>query len=305
MKKTLLKIFLFILAIPLLTLLIVAIAFAISNRTNGRILTSGEQRKYLLYVPDSYDPSHPTPLVITLHGFAQWPANQMQVSKWNDLADEFGFIVVYPSGTGFPLRWRVSPDTSEPDGPEKEVAFITDLIDELENQYNIDSNRIYANGLSNGGGMSVLLGCRLSDHIAAIGGVAGAYVTPWVECNPERPVPMIVFHGLEDQVVPYQGASAETSRISLPELPTWVREYASLNGCNLAAKELTITSSVTAVQYMQCAQDAEVVFYTIADGGHSWPGGGKLPEWIVGKTSMDIDATRLIWEYFEVYSLNN
>ena len=305
MKKTLLKIFLFILAIPLLILLIVVIAFAISNRTNGRILTSGEQRKYLLYVPDSYNADSPTPLVITLHGFAQWPANQMQVSHWNDLADEFGFIVVYPSGTNFPLRWRVNPDSSNPDGPEKEVAFITDLIDKLENQYNIDSNRIYANGLSNGGGMSVLLACRLSDHIAAIGGVAGAYVTPWDECNPERPVPMIVFHGLEDQIVPYQGASAETSRISLPDVPTWVREYAQSNGCTLSAQELSTTSTITPIQYTQCAQDANVVFYTIADGGHSWPGGGKLPEWIVGKTSMDIDATRLIWEYFEEYSLNN
>jgi polyhydroxybutyrate depolymerase len=132
-----------------------------ANKTNGKILTSGEARKFLLYLPESYDPATPAPLVINLHGFFQWPPNQMRVSQWNELADQFGFIVVYPSGAGFPLRWRVVTDPAEPGGHGKEVTFISDLIDGLESEYNIDPARIYTSDLFNGGGMSVLLSYQL------------------------------------------------------------------------------------------------------------------------------------------------
>lgn len=113
------------------------------NRTNGKIVSSGETRRYLLHVPKNLDQSEPIPLVITIHGFAQWPANQMSESQWNPIADREGFIVVYPSGTGFPKRWLAFPqqtvDTS------KDVVFISDLIDSLSAQYNIDPARIYVN----------------------------------------------------------------------------------------------------------------------------------------------------------------
>ena len=85
---------------------VLALAYFISNHTNGSLVSGGEKRNYQLHVPKKYDPSKPTPLVVVIHGFAQWPANQAQVSQWNPLANEKGFIVVYPSGTGMPKRWR-------------------------------------------------------------------------------------------------------------------------------------------------------------------------------------------------------
>jgi len=145
-----------IVALVLAIVLIGALTFAIVNRTNGKIISSGETRRYLLHVPKNIDPSQPVPLVITIHGFAQWPANQSNVSQWNPIADREGFIVVYPSGTGFPKRWQAFPQQSFADS--KDVVFISDLIDTLSAQYNIDSSRIYVNGLSNGGGMTFLLG---------------------------------------------------------------------------------------------------------------------------------------------------
>lgn len=168
----------------LLGLLVVAVLalltwFLVINRTNGTIVSAGERRSYLLYVPESYDPSKPTPLVITIHGFAQWPAHQMHITRWNDLADEYSFIAVYPAGTRFPMRWRIVGEAGTSLDPMRDVAFISDLIDKLEAEYNIDPSRIYANGLSNGGGMSFLLSCRMSDRIAAIGTVAGAFNLPW------------------------------------------------------------------------------------------------------------------------------
>lgn len=295
------KIIIRVLSIFFLVLLaigvIVVTVYLISNRTNGQIISSGERRRYLLYVPESYNPELSTPLIINIHGFAQWPANQMRVSQWNELADIYGFIVVYPSGTGFPLRWRVTDES------EKEVMFFSDLISKLEGEYNIDSSRIYANGLSNGGAMTLLLACQLPDRITAVGSVAGAFRGSCENNLQRRPVPAIFFHGKEDPLVPYEGGAYERSGTPFPNIPEFVASYAQQNGCNPTPKTLMETENVTGIQYLECNQDADVIFYTIADGGHTWPGGSPLPERITGKTSQEIDATALMWKFFQQYSL--
>ena len=176
------------------------------KKPNGQIESSGKSREFLLYVPESYDPTRLTPLVISLHGFIQWPGHLMWTSHWNEVADEYGFIVVYPSGTGIPKRWNTHNWSGASMLISSEVQFISDLIDDLEDHYNIDPTRIYANGLSIGGGMAFLLACRLSERITAIGSVSGAYLMPWDECQPARPVPAIIFHGTADPIVPYQGS---------------------------------------------------------------------------------------------------
>lgn len=274
-------------------------AFRLLHRTNGTLVSSGERRSYLLYVPETYDPSAPAPLVISLHGFAQWPAHQMQLTHWNDLADEYGFLVVHPSGSFFPLRWRLSGTPGTDLDPDLDVTFLSELIDEIAAEYNIDRARVYANGLSNGGGMTFLLSCRLSDRIAAIGMVAGAYVTPWEECRPTRPVPAIVFHGTADPIVPYQGGPVRG--FELPSVPGWVDMLAQRNGCSAEPLDLPAQGQVTGVRFTGCA--ADVLFYTVAGGGHSWPGGEPIPEWIAGTTNRDIDATRMIWAFFQEHPL--
>jgi polyhydroxybutyrate depolymerase len=298
LKKWLILLPLILLGLLAALLLLAFGAFRILNRTNGKLVSSGETRRYLLYVPESYNPSIPTSLVITLHGFMQWPANQAAVSRWNRLADEYGFIVVYPAGTRFPLRWRTWDDS----GAAKDVTFISDLIDKLSAEYNIDPARIYANGISNGGGMSFLLSCKLSERIAAFGSVAGAYNYPWDACNPSRPVPAMIFHGTADPIVPYQGGPSGPSGFSFPSIPDWVATLANRNGCDAAPQSLPASGDVSGVQYRNCAGD--VLFYTIAGGGHSWPGGGYLPKIIVGNTTHDIDATRTLWDFFQQHPLN-
>jgi len=303
MKKWLLRFAFIILGLPVILLLVVAIAFLLVNRTNGTLVSSGEKRSYLLYVPDGYDSATPTPLVISMHGFAEWPAHQMQISHWNELAEQYGFIVVYPSGTRFPLRWRVSGRPGSDTDPMLDVIFISDLIDKLESEYNIDPARIYANGLSNGGGMSFVLSCKLSERIAAIGSVAGAYLLPWEECRPARAVPAIIFHGTADHVVPYRGGRSRSFDIPFPDIPEWVASLARHNECNSTPQEIPPSGEVSGLQFTDCASHADVVFYTIAGGGHSWPGGKPMPEFIVGYTTRDIDATRAMWNFFQGHPL--
>ena len=299
--QILIRILLVILLIGTVLLAILVVTFLVVNKTSGSLVSSGEKRTYLLYVPDSYDPQKPVPLVISIHGFAEWPAHQAQISRWNELAEQEGFIVVYPSGTRFPKRWRTMGSSSSCD-PMIDVHFIEDLIDQLESEYSIDPTRIYANGLSNGGGMSVLLACELSDRIAAIGSVAGAYSYPSELCHPQRPVPLIAFHGTADPIVPYLGGPSRSFDVPFPVVPQWMKAWAARNHCTQGF-EGAQTVEISSVSYTHCDQNAEVVFYTITGGGHSWPGGEPLPTWIVGETSLSINATDLMWNFFVLHPM--
>jgi poly(3-hydroxybutyrate) depolymerase len=129
-----------------LAMIVAAIAtISVLDQTNGSLDSSGQSREYLLHVPGSYDPTRPTPLVISLHGGATWPAQQMNLSRWNQLSDEDGFIVVYPSGTPQLLDVVRIWHTFELDAElDRDVRYIADLIDTLEAAYHIDSARIYA-----------------------------------------------------------------------------------------------------------------------------------------------------------------
>ena len=301
--KWITRILLLLFGLAVSLVLIAAVAFLILDRTNGTIVSSNEKRSYLLYVPDSYKPDTPTPLVISIHGFADWPAHQMQLTHWNDLAEQYGFIVVYPSGTGFPKRWRTTLEPAGASGLMLDVTFFSDLTDKLESEYNLDPRRIDVNGLSNGGGMSVLLSCELSDRIAAIGTVAGAYSFPWSECPSSRPVPTIVFHGTADPIVPYLGGESHDPAFPLPAIPAWVETLVQRNGCNPMPDDIPPTGAVSGLHYSNCTNNADVIFYTIAGSGHSWPAGDTLATILVGLTSQDIDATHVMWSFFQQHPL--
>jgi len=294
-----------ILSLCALMLVLVASVYVVITQSNGKIISTGQTRRYIVYVPDAYDPHTPTPLVISFHGFADWPAHHMRVSGWNVIADENGFIVVYPMGTHFPLRW-LAHDLTDPDGnPNPDILIFTDLIGQLKADFNIDQKRIYVNGLSNGAGFSYLLACQLSDQITAAGGVAGAYLFPWGECRPSRPVPWILFHGTEDNIVPYEGGSSERHDYPFPAIPGFASQWAESNQCHPNAQALPPAGEISGVRYTECSNDAEVIFYTVHGGGHSWPGGGGLPRWIVGHTSQDLNASRAMWEFYSKYSLDD
>ena len=288
--------------LPVVIVPIEAVSFYTANRDNGSFVSSGEKRDYLLYVPRSYDRHSPTPLVISMHGAGLWGAAQRETSQWNELADKQRFIVVYPSGIGGKgVRiWRVEPGP----GLMKDVRFISDLIDTLKTSYNIDPTRIYANGLSNGGGMSFALSCTLSNRIAAVGMVAAAQTLPWRWCTDHRAVPMIAFHGTADPEVPYNGGSSWVSPETVSEHASrWTANWARRNRCGANPVESTVAADVTRRAYTNCADNADVVLYTVHGGGHTWPGGTPLPKWFVGRTTRSIDATRLMWVFFSEHPL--
>ena len=300
-SKSILRTVWVILSLPLLLALVEAESFRAANRENGAMISSGEQREYLLYVPPSYDRTKKTPLVISLHGAGMWGAAQQETSQWNRVADEHGFIVVYPSGEGGggPRVWHEGGGAE----PSRDVRFISELIDTLEVRYNIDPRMIYANGLSNGGGMSFALSCTLSNRIAAVGMVGAALLLPFSWCTDQRPVPMIAFHGTADAAAPYKGGFSWVAPQRFQGVRAFTASWARRNQCGTNPVDSVVATDVTRLEYTKCADGAAVVLYTINGGGHTWPGGKPLPEWFVGPTSRSIDATSRMWEFFRAHPL--
>lgn len=294
---------LILISLPVLLALIEAVSYHVRNRHNGTIISSDRKREYLLYVPRSYDRTRPTPLVISMHGGALWGAAQKEISQWNEVADAHGFIVVYPSGTKGegPRHW----DAGGGPGLVQEVRFISDMIDTLAASYNIDPTRIYADGLSNGGGMAFVLSCTLSNRIAAVGMVGAAQLLPWSWCTDHRPVPMIAFNGTADWAALYNGGKSWVAPQTLPSVQTWTANWAERNRCAPHPVDSAVAADVTRRAYTSCANDADVVLYTIHGGGHTWPGGGPQPEWFLGPTSNGVDATGEMWAFFREHPLRS
>jgi polyhydroxybutyrate depolymerase len=298
-----------IFGLPVLLLLAAMLWYEAKDRHNGTVVVAGKTREYLLHVPESYDERTPTPLVVSMHASGLWPAAQRGVSGWNELADQEGFIVVYPSG--LPLFghwvkiWRLWPNMTGSDERADEVQFIAELIDSLAVTYNIDRARIYANGYSSGAGMVNVLACQLPNRFAAVGTVAAAHM-PWSGCDRFTPIPLIAFHGTADLTVPYAGGSS-THWTSPPgatwdSIEGWTSGWAQKNGCDGSPIETPVAVDVKLREYLHCVSDAEVVLYTIEGGGHAWPG-RPSPEWLLGHVTDSIDATRETWAFFRKHRL--
>ncbi len=274
-----------------------------------RIESEGRQRCSLLYLPPDYEDGRTLPVILSLHGFASNPHGQRAFSQWEQVAAQVQAVVLYPQGTGFPQRWNADSEFGV-DGAD-DVSFIRDLIEQLNDQIPIDGRRLYLTGFSNGGAMALRLACELSKQFAAAATVATPVTPDLANCRPERSIPLLVFHGTEDQIVPYQGRRAEDwsaraleDRMPTPHLlaaPQWVSLWAENYGCNKDPDPVLRVGSVSGVVYEGCPADAQVVFYTIGGGGHSWPGGWRIP--FVGETTKDIFASEVMWEFFKAHSL--
>jgi len=230
-------------------------------------------------------------LVLNFHGFGGSGRQQETNSHMTDEAERSGFITVAPDGTESPRRWHIYGRLEN--GYDEDFAFVRELIGHLSASLCIDSGRVYAAGMSNGAGMSSLLGCELNDLIAAIAPVAGTVVP---RCPDGRPVPVIAFHGTDDRLVPFEGGPS--GRLGLPGrgVRVNVRQWASHNGCDLTVTSQRVAADVLLESYGGCRDGADVALYVVEGGGHSWPGsyiGSRN-----GSTTRSIDASALIWQFF-------
>lgn len=267
---------------------------------NGTLQHDGLTRSYILYVPASYTPGTPAPLVLNFHGYTSNAFEQMFYGDFRPIADTAGFLLVHPLGTldaTGTTYWN-----SGWGGTVDDIGFTSALIDSLAAAYSVNLDRVYSTGMSNGGFMSYTLACSLSERIAAIASVTGTMnVNQSLTCNAQHPMPVLEIHGTADETVPYNGNAL------MEAIPNVISYWVDFNNCSTTPQitdvpNVNVTDGCTAVHSIYSGGDngVDVEHYQIIDGGHTWPGS----IFTIGVTSNDFSASKKIWEFFMQYDIN-
>ena len=280
------------------------------------IEVDGWQRSYYLHLPPAYASSQKLPLVLVLHGGGKGdgrtPARYL---RFTSLADANSFIVAYPNGVDDYWRdGRGYTHRGESDNSVDDVNFISRLIDHLVRESKVDPKRVYVTGLSNGGMMTLRLGCEISSKLAAIAPVIANMPKNIIStCQPDVPLPVLLMNGTDDPLVPYGGGYVHFFRKKMGEVVStdetiafWVKH----NHCNSVPVVRDLPdintgdhSKVTVTTYANASGKAEVVLYTIIGGGHTLPG-SDIPNRprVLGQKNNDVDGAKVIWQFLSKYS---
>lgn len=269
---------------------------------NGSVIHDGIQRDYILYIPELYDGNTAVPLVLNFHGYGSNAAQQMFYGDFRDIADTEGFLLVHPEGTTFigDQFWNVGfPGLSS---NIDDVGFTEALIDELATLYAIDLDRVYATGMSNGGFMSFLLACQLSEKIAAVASVTGSMTQDtFDDCNAQHPTPVLQIHGTDDGVVLYNG-----NNLSIP-IADVISYWVDFNNCETTPTTTTLPdvdvsdgSTIEHSVYEDGDNGITTEHMKVIGGGHTWPGSVIN----TAGTNQDIDASMEIWLFFSRFDIN-
>jgi polyhydroxybutyrate depolymerase len=290
------------LAVALLCVFFVAVVHrvgaSVANSKSVSMEFGGRTRRYILHVPPGHDTTKQVALVMVLHGATQSPESAERMSRMSELADKNDFIAVYPSGTGPDAEAKVPTwnagaccayaMTNKVD----DVGLLRALIDHLQQTENVDPKRIYVTGISNGGMLSYRLACELSGKIAAIAPVEGAQD---VECTPTGRVSVLVFHGTDDHLVPFNGGSTPFQMGSKRKdnsvagaISFWVKK----DGCS-PTPEHAETEEVHTDLYSGCQDGTAVSLYAIQGGHHMWPG--------LRISGNHVPASDIMWQFFAAH----
>jgi len=275
--------------------------------TAGAIVHGDHARSYLVYAPPgARKADHPLPLVMVFHGAFSTAKSIAAQSRFHHLAKRDGFIVVYPNGAG--QRWDAPAGT--PFAGE-DIRFLTELVDEIDRKHApVDRARIFAAGLSNGGAMSLRLACEVSGLVAGVAVVAATMPTAIRDgCRPGGGVSVLFINGTADAVTHYGGgilSVASFPAFTMLSAETSASHFGHANRCADAptVKELPRriaddATSVSVIAYPDCTR-GKVELWRVNGGGHTWPGGPRVyPSFISGTISQQIDATEVIWRFFQ------
>ncbi|HZQ50078.1 MAG TPA: PHB depolymerase family esterase [Candidatus Dormibacteraeota bacterium] len=249
--------------------------------TAATMTFDGLDRSYLLWRPAGLARSSPVPLVIAMHGYTSSAAQMESMTRFDEVAIEFGFVVVYPQGLGrsWDAGWCCHGNTGD------DVAFLDALIDQVVLEQNIDRSRVLATGMSNGAMMAQRLACELPGRITAAVSVSGSLLVG--SCHPSRPISILEVHGEADAVVPIKGgfrSGLGTFRSTLSVMQEW----AGIDGCPSDAA-VADNPTVTSYTWAPCRAGTRVELEAVKRGGHSWFG----PQDAAGEP----DASRIAWHF--------
>ena len=267
------------------------------------------ERSFEIFVPDDLPAEEAVPLLIVLHGASGNGAGMESLTGFSDIAAKEGFIVVYPDGIAGGWDFGVGIQTQDGLIRVDDVAFLTGLIDEADALHPVDRGRVFVTGFSDGATMTYILGCNRPDTFTAIAGVSAPLAMPIAElCDAGPPLSFLLIHGTHDPILRWDRHIAQNGQIIALSAPESAAFWIGHNGCDADALELIEApdvdteddSIVRIIRSEGCEDDTAVIFYGVEGGGHTWPGHPFDPSVPIelGPTNMDIDASRVIWEWF-------
>jgi polyhydroxybutyrate depolymerase len=282
--------------------------------TQNEIDIAGVKRSFYLYIPEKA--KLPAPTVFVFHGGGgKAEGVDCSVGGMAKLADEEGFIVVYPAGID--KRWndgrKFEGRKFDGQGKEDDVSFVGELIERLALKKQADPARIYACGISNGGFFSQYLAQQLPGKIAAVASVAASVsedmANSEVSCEPT----MFVL-GTKDPLVPFEGGGVggkllKSGRGSVLPFADSINFWCKANCADKLTFDQMLPDTVTSdrcqvevMRYGSVGSQAEVLVYKIIGGGHTWPQGLQyLPKALVGIVCRDFNCNEAIWKFFSTH----
>jgi polyhydroxybutyrate depolymerase len=267
-----------------------------SGDNYGELQNQGKLRTYYFYTPKSYNPDRPMPLVLVFHGDDGSGRSISNVTRFNELADKKGFIVVYPDGIN--QKWSLRGNAQ---GRVDDVLFVSALLDHLKQQMNIDGHKVYATGFSRGGILTQALACKLPDKIAGFASVAGSLpVRLKPNCQPQTPISMLMINGTNDHDVLYEGDD-HTQRGALVSISDMVDFWRSHDQCTSSSGSLQFSEDkVKTSLYKGCIGNSEVWELAVVNGGHFWPGGFSTDKSLNKfNAKLGLNASETIWNFFQ------
>lgn len=283
--------------------------------TTVTVESGGQQRQFLVHLPAGHSGGGKLPAVLVFHGGGGTAQGMADMTGFDRLADQDGFVAVYP--TGYEKSWNDGRggDTRAGAAGIDDLGFVATVIDRIVADDNVDPERVSATGLSNGAMFTEYLGCRLSDRLAAIAPVAGELpVADQSGCAPSHPMPVLEIHGTADPIVPYGGGDVRVTSGHLGGAGTspvlsvddTQQLWRGKDGCGAVVSTPLPAhgddGTSVSVQSADCANNGKVELYSITGGGHTWPDGPQyLPRAIVGTASHQFDGSAVIWDFLSAY----
>jgi len=258
------------------------------SNTNAQTLVHDNiNREYVLYIPNSYDGTSAVPLLVNFHGFGGSASEFMSYADMRSIAETDTFILAYPQGSCLDgsSHWNACPTGGDNKSDADDFGFVESMINEISSQYNIDMERIYAAGYSNGGMMAYGLANYKSDLIAAVASVSGVML----DCTgpTSHPMPVVHLHGTSDGVLPYNGGDGWNSAQST--LEHWI----NFNNTVLTP---TVISDNNIEHYVYDQGDSlvSVEHYKYIGGDHVW----------FNSTFQGQNTSELVWNFVSRFDIN-
>ena len=274
---------------------------------------NGFRRTYLVHVPPGYTSYTPLPLVVVIHGAFDTAEGMERVSGFSRLADQEGFIALYPNGMGllgFLQHWNAGHCCGKAaDDHVDDVGFVAATIEDVSTRLSIDRDRVYMVGFSNGGMLAYRFAAERGNILAAvapmaasIAGRAAADLPEWRIPEPVQPLSFIIMHGLLDDDIPYEGG---ISRYRGGTRTYWSVErsvdfWVARNGCKSnAVIQALYEGRVVLKTWADCLNNTVVALYLIKDWGHLWPGGAFTAALDGNDPLRNYDAAKILWSFFK------